>query len=391
MLLLTITLRSVTLTTVTLLTVTSLSHLSVSHCFVVSRLIWTRLISQCDIWSGSDDEICLHIRVSGFSDKALLLLTEVLQHLVSYTPTQAPLQPPAHDHTSLHTPEQLLCGQLARQIEVLSSFYANGSVTAGTASRARRLNHLLVHQVPLATRLHALNQLKERLSAQTVTLPDLAGTLRGYVHRFLKESYVVSLLQGNVSEGAAVAFGKQLAMLLSTGVGVGVAPCSQDAMVTAASTTTSTHGEVVSLPKSCVMVQNPRTRRRVAGQVIRRVTNQLPALHTLPSNPLETNRAVEVYFQLGSYSNHSRDSMTSATSCSQQQQQQTHSPGSLPVSVPLPELSELSELPELPLKDVVLLELLDQVISEPFFDQLRTNQQVTTGRLDCVALDCIVL
>ena len=246
--------------------------------------------------------MCVHVRVSGFSDKAPLLLREVLEAVSHFTRVDVQC-------VQYHS-------QLARQIEVLLTYYSNTTVTSAKASRVMRLNTLLPLTVPTHERLHYLTH------SHT---PLVATRLREFVTMFLGQCNAVSLLQGNVSLATAQSLTQHIDTVLS----------SLRSECVSESARTPTHSKTV--------------------QCLSKGVSACPPLHTRPTNPLETNRSVEVYFQIGEYN----PSLTHS---------HTHTCSNEVIG----------------LEAVVMLELLDQIVAETFYDSLRTNQQVCVCVCMCV-------
>lgn len=326
-------------------------------------------VMQCEVWSGTEDDVCLHLRVNGFSDKALLLLQQALAMVMSYATRNPDATHPIGDTSDFltkDTPEGgtcresgvgadgLFCSQISRQLEVLLSYYANASITAGTASRSLRLNHLMKNKVPLSSRLKHLESIKQQLGDNVLTMSSLALDVQAFVRQFLQASRAVGLMQGNIAREAAVAFGQHCEEILNSNK----APFSLDLPSTFTDATiTATTQENARAPASAI--------RHLP---VKSFTLPPFPLHALPSNPLETNIAVELYFQLGSL-----PSVTITLPLPPLPPTASTSGAALP-------LSAMAEEKELELRQLVLLELLDQVVAEPFFDSLRTNQQVSVAR-----------
>ena len=195
--------------------------------------------------------------------------------------------------------------QISRQIEVLECYYSNCSVTAGKASKVSRLNYLYINKVPAATRLNYLEQLK--VLANEGHMSEIATKLDSYVQQFTKQCSLVCFLQGNVSSDSATQIG----------------------------------GWCVEKFASDNQPENLRQPHRIRLLAPLPETGIATSIHAVPSNPQETNRSVEFYFQVGE--------------CAAKQH------GTVPI---------------IDLKQLVLLQLMDQIITEPMFDELRTHQQV---------------
>jgi len=264
---------------------------------------------NCEIWSGTDDDVCLNIRVSGFSDKTTVLMQDVLHELIAFTKSN-----PRDDI--------LLKSQIDRQIEILTCYYSNIEVTAAKASRAARLNHLMPEKVPAATRLEHLHRIKKLLDTSA---SRVIGLFRDFVNLFLRQCTLVSFLQGNVSHSSAVAFGAHVASILTPLRGGNEADSS--------------------------VTFNQRNIRHLVATPPHEAKSIPVAIHTLPTNQLETNRAVEIYYQIGV---HNGQQNAEEGDCNHNNSTGGH----------------------IDLMDLVLLELIDQIITEPFYDSLRTSQQL---------------
>jgi secreted Zn-dependent insulinase-like peptidase len=231
------------------------------------------------------------LRVSGFSDKASVLVNFVLSQLfvAMFNGTE-----------SSH--KDRMSAIIDRQAETLGRSYADENMTAAHASRNARL--LCLQPFAFAPELK-LQLLKDQFRSEasdsgisSVGRSDSFSTLRNYAAQLWSTLHVDILAEGNITA-------EQAAHLLDSSTGY-------------PSFTSSAADSLVI------------TRIPTAQSLSESKDGEYLLLHVSPSNPDDKNVCVEMYFQHGDYTLHS----------------------------------------------VALLELLEQMISEPFFDDIRTKQQV---------------
>ncbi len=216
---------------------------------------------------------CLRLRVSGFSDKAGVLVKSIL-------------------HTVMNPDEYVVDSLFRRQSELLCRRYANENMKAETTARNARLLSLRPSRFSAASRL---------LQLQSGCIS--CSTLNTFVRQYLSFMVVDALIMGNVSASDSVALFTEIFLTPSS-------PQEISSSVTIGlSTNAIPIFDIVQLP--------------VSG-------SSAVCVAVTPANPLESNVCVEMYYQMGKH-----------------------------------EIVTLTQL-----------ELLEQVLSEPFFDSLRTKQQV---------------
>lgn len=208
----------------------------------------------------------LLIHISGFSDKAFVLLDAIFAAIVN--------------------PSELITSErVERQFEVLCRNLINEDMKASKSASNARLVALKPTKYSAEKKLHALQHMQRE---------HVQHGLLSYTKKFLGHVHIESFIVGNVTSRSAIQYCDSLHQtLLSHDLKLG-----HDA---------------------------------ISKQAIVNICGSIPyLLHVIPNNLKERNTAVEAYFQLGAFDIHS----------------------------------------------LTLLDLLEQIISENFFDELRTKKQL---------------
>lgn len=230
----------------------------------LNETIYTAEMAElyCEI-SHSDSSI--GVRVSGFSQKATLLLRAVID--------------------TIYDPDRFVTEEIfQRQVEVATRQYQNETIKSSSTAYMSRLVSLK------PTKYHPKTKLKYLLDKAAVNVT----TMKAHCLRFLHTLTIDVLVQGNLSSLEAYSLDRVLR--------------GNDKVPIGLSTNNVPQQSIVRLPKHPSAV----------------------VLAVAPDNPKEKNVCVETYYQLHEYE----------------------------------------------LLGYTRLELLEQVLSEPLFDSLRTKQQV---------------
>ena len=281
---------------------------------------------QCDI---SPSMVGVEVHIYGFNDKASILAIAVVeacrQCITHITPDRVGLQ-----------------------YEKLCKAYRNSALQAGSAATIARELFVLPHQVSKVMRLEALEDMKttacstadlvsescvSALSVGGVESKGMDGIMRALgqqAQRMMQTCRVESLVQGNISESSARQFGQQILNLLTGESEDNMSePAALYDCASSALTGDICIGEAAKagwkLPPVYVRVPASRTCRSVGG-----TSRSVQILRVHPRSPKERNVCVEVYFDIGEF-----DVYTLATT-----------------------------------------RLIEIILEEPYFDHLRTKQQV---------------
>lgn len=228
---------------------------------------------------------------------------------------------------------------LDRVVEMLILTYQRSHTKSSQSAKKARLLALKVFAVSDEEKLHTLQNLlllstaatSTAFSKTTVTTGELSttsgaptiaasknvafvATFREFVRQFMSSLYIEAMSYGNVHREEVVALTKMVF-------------CPPSVKSDAKSDDVATK----SCSKPNVLVTTNASNRLCEEILLLEWSPTVPMIHYAPTNPKESNVTVELYFQLG-------------------------------VDFDLVHLSRLS--------------LLEQLLSEPFFDDLRTNQQL---------------
>jgi hypothetical protein len=214
---------------------------------------------------------------------------------------------------------------ISQQIEKLKRDYLNDSLLSSDATNTRRLQVLLPHQVSKALRLEALNQLCGNGNSSGGgggSQKKFVIAFKKYLRDFLSSCRCEVFVQGNLSSQSAIAFGKSIKTEL------------EHWQHTSASTSTPKKGKL----KAAAASRKPHnTRSHNSSQqfvspssVFVRTIEPSTSLHISPKSFEEKNVCCQLYFQIG---------------------------------------------PTNP-REYALLELIQRIMEEPLFNELRTQKQV---------------
>ena len=278
----------------------------------------------------------LNVRVAGYSDKAGLLMATVIRtlfHLQTAESTTAACCAKAVDST-------LDLATFGRLRELLLRQYRNTNLKACQSATSGRLQALKPSKCSAEAKAAALSGTDcSSTGCSTVTErteENAAGTgglelphLLAFVREFTAALFVEFLVQGNVTRDSAVDLVQTIFICISAdNNGEGTA-------ITGFSSTGVGHGDLRSTSAlTAISAPNPARYSRChcpAQPIVQIAPGQVAVLSQVPRNPQEANSCVEVYFQWSAWG----------------------------------------------VRDLARLDLLEQLLTEPFFDSLRTKQQVT--------------
>lgn len=234
---------------------------------VIETVYMARMAELESSISSHDTGIKLHL--SGFSDKALALLSYLLESV-------------------FNTEDILLVDRVSRQVDLYSRALQNENLKAVKCASNHRLYALKPSRISAKHKLYALDKILH------VSSDNIIAELRSYVISFLSSVCIEGLIVGNISNDAALLFSTELFSRLNE-------------LRVAMSSTHRPSQSIVDLP-----------------------VNKPLLLYVQPMNLKERNASIEAYFQLGKFD----------------------------------------------IVHLTYLDLLDQIVSESFFDELRTKQQL---------------
>ena len=266
----------------------------------------------CDVRCS---DIGIKLSVSGFSDKASLLTASAVRALLALG------SPPAHS-------DELTEDKIFRRLrEQLLRQYGNATLKADACASAGRLSALKPSRCSCARRKDALLEAKTATIDHSTTQSEFSnakfainlGAVREFAKDFMRSACLEFTVQGNMTRQRAVELVKQALNHSPTQVEEDKQNRTSD---------TRTAASVNPAAEQCTTALSPKF--LPAQPIVQIPANTAVLLRQTPTNPLENNSCVEAYFQLGAWSLHG----------------------------------------------VTCLDLLEQLLTEKFFNELRTQQQV---------------